>query len=367
MLKDYGAKPVEEQHSIRGFSGILIVIFPPVQSLTVSLETEPESIALAVLSGTTHLGDLNEAQQKLALEYLGIQLAIRDREQLIKVLCHSSPDLLTSSIRTIIPPYNPIIRALHNAADLSGGVSDFEAFLNDLIKVSTVENKAGANGVTKPSVEDYCRLLQKHQGSSHKFIHQVLKNDKELSQRYHEYAAHAAKQYKQETELEIENEEIGMAAAGDMTQRLSDLLSSLPSETDKTPLLEEINAHSRYLASLSRSSTNSMKTIIRNLSDGKSETSKGPGMFLSRWQSLMDETPITPATAGGPVRSEKSASVRDATAVDTDGERKGDVTNIDGVDGEVPDPPDVGNVIRLLAPGFKDVLRDEVERRSAKG
>ena len=331
--------------------------------LTKLSETEPEAIALAVLSNTPNLGDLNEKEQKLALEYLAIQLAIRDREELIKVLCHSSPDLLTSSIRTVVPSYDPIIRGLHNSVDLSSGVSDLESFLNDLIKVSTVDGKSKTDKTAIPSVEDYCKLLQNHQGSSHRFIHQVLKNDKTISQWYYDYASHAAKQYKQSTDLKLSNSETGIAAAGDFTQHLNDLISNL-SPTDRSNTLTEISAHSKYLSSLSQSSTTRMNTIILNLDNDKSGTSIGPGVFLSRWQSLMDDTPITPAAAGGPVRSGKSASVRDATRVDTDGVKKGGEGGIaEKMDDEMSvEAPDVGNTIRLLAPGFKELLSEEVEK-----
>ncbi len=320
-------------------------------------ETSPESLTLAILSSNPSLPALNSRQQTLALSYLSNQLSIRDREQLITVLCRSSPDLLTQSIRTIIPAYDPIIRALHNAADLSGGVSDLEAFLNDLIKVSTIDGKSKGADAKLPTVEDYVTLLQKHQGSSHRFIHQVLKNGKELSVWYHGYAAHAAEQYQQKSSLVLDdNEGVGAAAAGDFTPKLQTLLSTL-SERDKTAVLQEIDAHASYLSSLTTASTDSMKTIIRNLAAGRSETSKGPGMYLARWQWLMDETPITPATSGGPVRSGKSESVRLATAVDIDGKEKGDAANVEEVDKSVANPPDVGKTVELLAPRFKEILR----------
>lgn len=323
-----------------------------------SKETSPESLTLAILSSNPSLPALSSPQQTLALSYLSIQLSIRDREQLITVLCRSSPDLLTQSIRTIIPAYDPIIRALHNAVDLSGGVSDLEAFLNDLIKVSTIDGKSRGADAKLPTVEDYVTLLQKHQGSSHRFIHQVLMNGKELSVWYHDYAAHAAKQYQQKSSLTLnddDNEGVGAAAAGDFTPKLQTLLSTL-SEQDKMAVLQEIDAHASYLSSLTTASTDSMNIIIRYLAAGKSETSKGPGMYLARWQSLIDETPITPATSGGPVRSGKSESVRLATAVDIDGKEKGDAA-LEEVDKSVANPPDVGKTVELLAPGFKEILR----------
>ncbi len=355
-LKDYCAKPAEEQQIIRGFSGTRSDILQ-YHRTNKCVETNPESLTFAILSSNPSLPALDARQQTLALSYLSIQLSIRDRDQLIAVLCHSSPDLLTQSIRSILPAYDPIIRALHNAADLSGGVSDLEAFLNDLIKVSTVDGKSKGENAKLPTVEDFVTLLQKHQGSSHRFIHQVLKNGKDLSEWYHDYAAHAAKQYQQKSSLNVDDKEgVGAAAAGDFTPRLQTLLSTL-SEQDKTAVLREIDAHATYLSSLTTASTDSMKTIISNLAAAKSETSKGPGMYLSRWQSLMDEAPITPAISKGPVRSGKSESVRLATTVDIDGEEKGDAANVKEVDESVASPPDVSRTVELLAPGFREILR----------
>ena len=291
-------------------------------------------------------------------------MAIRDREELIDGLCHHSPDLLTSSIRTVLPAYDPIIRGLHQAYDLSGGVADLENFLNDLINVSTVKSK---NGVTKPpSVEDFCRLLQRHQGSSHRFIHQVLKNNKDLCRQYYDYAVHAARQYRQETERAIDDESTGTAAAGDFTPHLETLFSNIP-DTERDKVIEEIEHHAEYLFILAHSSTQSMKTVINHLAEGESDIERGPGMYLSRWQTLMDETPITPANPSGPVRTGKSESVRDATAVDIDGKRKGDAANLEKVDdSEEATPPDVSNTVRLLVPGFQDVLRDVVGKQTAE-
>ena len=315
----------------------------------------PKSIVNAILSQSTNPESLSEKQHKLALDYLAIQLAIRDREQLINVLCNHQPDLLTSSIRTMVGAYEPIIRALHQAYDLSGGISDLEAFMTDFINISKVETQ---NGQCKaPSVEDYVNLLHKHQGSSHRFIHQVLKNGKELSQWYHEYADHAAKQYRQEiTQKSADEEHPGNAAAGDFSPRLQSLISAL-SEEDKSRVLQEVDKHTTYLSSLTETSNTRMKTVVRHISEDKSETAVGPGMYLSRWQTLMDETPITPATPEGLVRHGKDDSVKDATRVDTDGAKKGTAEAIAEVEDPQLTPPDVSSTVRLLVPGFRDALR----------
>lgn len=219
-----------------------------------------------------------------------------------------------------------------------------------------MDSKSTGADARVPTVEDYVTLLQKHQGSSHKFIHQVLKNGKELSEWYRDYATHAAKQYRQNHSLNMNENQVGAAAAGDFTPHLEFLISTF-SISDRSIILQEISAHASYLSSLTITSTNSMRTIIRNLSAGKSETSHGPGMYLSRWQSLMDETLITPAASKCAVRSGKSESVRAATTVDIDGEEKASAANVKEMDEAVATPPDVRKTVDLLAPGFREILR----------
>ena len=243
--------------------------------------------------------------------------------------------------------------------NLSGGVSDLEAFLNDLIKLGTFDMKAGK--AEPPTVEDFVKLLHKHQSSSHRFIHQVVKNGPELRQWYHSYAAHAARQYAS-TSAATSTPASSATAAGDFTANLTSLLTLL-SDTDKSAVLTEIDAHAAYISALIASSTTRMKRIINNLATDKSETQLGPGMFLSKWQALMDETRITPANEGGEVRRGGDESVRDATRVDTDGARKGGVANLGGAEGkeegegEGLKPPDVNYTVRLLGSGFREMLR----------
>ena len=85
-----------------------------------------------------------------------------------------------------------------------------------------------------------------------------------------------------------------------------------------------------------------MKTVINHLAEGESDIQRGPGMYLSRWQTLMDETPITPANPTGPVRS---------------GKKKGDAANLEKAGDSEATPPDASNTVQFLVPGFQDVLR----------
>ena len=308
---------------------------------------------MIILSKSSASTNLSEQQHELALDYLAIQLSIRDRQELINVLCNHQPDILTSSVQDMVDVYDPIIRALHSAVDLSGGTADLQAFLHDLVAMS----RLSAKSIDKqpPKVEDFVRLLKRHQGSSHRFIHQALKNGKELTDWYREYAKHAAAQYRQKTDKAPAPSEDGLAAAGDLTPDLEALVSNL-SELDKEAVIKELDAHAKYLQALARASEARMKTVVQNTAEGKSEIAYGPGIFLAKWQSLMDATPITPATAEGPVRHGGSDSVKEATRVDVDGSKKGTAAPLEGSKAADPKPPGVSATIRLLQPGFRELL-----------
>ncbi|KAI4090291.1 MAG: hypothetical protein LQ344_004839 [Seirophora lacunosa] len=341
QLREYASNTPQEQDKMRTKS-----------------QTQSISIAEAILAGETAEHPLSKSCHKLALDYLSIQLAIRDREKLIEVLCHHQPDLLTTAIRELVKVYDPIIRALHNAVDLASGVSDGQAFIDDLINLSLIDKGKGSNVAT---VQDFVHLLQKHAGSSHVFIHQALKNGKELSEWYHEYTRKAVEQYKQDSNVELTSPHV--AAAGDCTAMLDRLVSAVSGEEQRI-VIEELDRYAEFLESLGGRSREQMHNIIRaSLASDSSnaKTDGNPGMFLYKWKNFMDETTITPGPEGGPPRTGESESVKDATAVDVDGSKA--ATAVPTGDGEARHvkPPAVGNVLRLLAPGFKDELRRLVD------
>lgn len=316
-------------------------------------ESQSKSIAVIVLSKSSASATLTDTQHKLALEYLALHLSIRDRQELINIFCHHQPDLLTASVQDLANVYDPIIRSLHNSVDLSGGTADLQAFLHDLLEVSKLSSKS--KDAKPPTVEDFVRLLKKHQGSSHRFLHQTLKNGKELREWYHGYAKHAAEQYRQKTDHPPTSDEDGVAGAGDLTLDLQDIVFNLSVE-DRQKVIKELDSHAKYLRSLSQASEKRMKTVVRNAAEGKSETLHGPGIFLEKWQALMDNTAITPATAQGPVRHGSSESVQEATKVDVDGTKKGGDVSLTEESGSAFTRPDVGHTVKVLGPSFREIL-----------
>ncbi|KAK6385988.1 hypothetical protein LTS17_001562 [Exophiala oligosperma] len=371
-LKAYTTKPQHEQDRIRKQS-----------------QTQSVSIVTAILRDSKCSStDLTEYHHSQALEYLSIHLSVRDRKQLIQVLCKSNnPDHLTTSVREVVDAYEPVIRRMHKAVDLSGTVNDFEYFLRDLIKLARIhtDGKSGhhsAAGAAVPTVGDFVRLLRKHQRSTHVFMHQCCKNDRELTSWYLDWAKQAASRFRRDASPDFHPAHPGFTAKGPggLTPDLHRLFGSLdkPTQDRIVPILD---SHSVHLERMHAQSTARLQNVIRSQPsrspamakifagnnynnnddvqhasstppsrsssppperprsvpppESPSETTKkspsapevssssspGPGSFLARWQALLDATPITPLTQSGPPKAASSPEVVQASATDVDGSR----------------------------------------------
>lgn len=365
-LKNYTTKPQDEQDRIRKES-----------------QTHSISIVAAILQDSKLPStELTEFHHKQALEYLSIHLSVRDRKQLIRCLCDSNPDYLTLSVREIVDAYEPVIRRLHKAIDLSSTLSDVEYFIKDLIKLAKIHNDHKSNKPVVPTVGDFVQLLRKHQRSCHVFMHQCAKNDKELTGWYLDWAKNAAAQFKRVPDPDAPEWTLTHKGAGRLTASLHKLFESLPEET-QSQIRPVLDSHSSFLEKMHSQSAARLANVLRsppsrhpaiakifsapssrtstrpsspapgfdrnevNTSPpSPSESSKdlkdshhhhlhahnhhpaappevssnpGPGAFLARWQALLDATPITPLTQKGPMTSASSPEVVQSSATDVDG------------------------------------------------
>ncbi|KAG9777749.1 hypothetical protein ABEF93_006679 [Exophiala dermatitidis] len=367
MLKEYTHKPQSEQDRIRKHS-----------------QTQSISIVTAILRDSRTESELTDTHHRQAQEYLAIHLSIRDRKQLIQCLCKATPDHLTVSVREVIDAYEPVIRRMHKAVDLSATLSDFEYFVKDLIKLSKIHTDKQTGKSIVPTVGDFVQLLRKHQRASHVFLHQCCKNDKELTGWYLDWAKQAAEQFKQEEETNPNSQQQhdtargGAGAAGKLTQPLQQLFVSLDQET-QSRILPVLETHSAFLDEMHAQSQARLAEVLKSPpsknpaiakifatsnGNGKSSSrpntprppssrapspppdqndtddinedndnsensspiptvssSPGPGAFLARWQSLLDATPITPVTQTGPPKAASSPEVVQASATDVDGRK----------------------------------------------
>ncbi|KAL9624677.1 MAG: hypothetical protein Q9160_001031 [Pyrenula sp. 1 TL-2023] len=269
-----------------------------------------------------------------------------NRQRLVDVLCRHNPDLLTPILRDLVTAYEPIIRAVHNAVNLSGTVYDAQVFIDDFIKLSKAEKRS------HPSVSDYVALLEKHQSSTHRFLHQVTKNGKEMTEEYRVFTHEVTKHFQQSApdSSSITNDDR-------MRDALNNLVTSL-TESESDTVIHEIDDYAAYLSVLYFSSTERSTAIFSGGNSGSTQDqSLGPGAYIERWQSLLDETAITPAKAEGPVRSGASLEVKKAARTDVDGEKKGDERKEKEAEQQMRQAPDVRRTRELLGQRFYELLR----------
>jgi Domain of unknown function in PX-proteins (DUF3818) len=372
-LKHYVDRTHEEHNALRDMS-----------------QQTSKSIVTVILEDAKLSDQLTELHHKQALEYLSIQLSIHDRNKIIDVLCHSHPDHLTHSVRELVAAYEPVIRNVHTAVDLSGSLGDFHSFLTDLIKLGRIHaHKDGKS--TVPTVGDFVQLLKKHQGSCHKFIHQLSKNGQEVTGWYLEWCHKAAAQFRRKEEVKEKQ------GAGDLTQSLNDLFDSLP-QGKKKKISSLLDQQSEYIAEMHASSRQRLEAVLRSPPSNNPSISRifsnhfsrpssrssspardqeqdansdvvpkvksdpGPGAYLARWQSLLDSTLITPSTSEGPVRRAGSDTVVEDSTVDVDGEK---LVEFDEpgqrklVTGMKAHKPDVGIILQEMLPAFKKILAEK--------
>lgn len=272
------------------------------------------SMILALSSVST---ELTEKQHEKALEYLSLHLAIRDRQEIVRVLCKRNPDILTAAVRDAVDAYTPIIRHVHQAVNLSDTLWDFERFLTDMLKIA---KPTGPKGEEKPPpVEAFVDLFHRHQGSCHKFLHQVAKNGKEVASWWLEYAHMAAAMFRShEKPPPSESVVSDKIVTGGIQEEMAKVFAELPAK-DQEAVKQEVDAHQKYIDELHAASSARISAVIKR----DQSTIFGPGAYLARWQQLMDNTLITPATAHGPVRCGANRSVKEESRKDIDGEEAG--------------------------------------------
>lgn len=168
----------------------------------------PTSIIAVILGEGT--GTLTQEQHTMCLEYLSACLAVRDREEITKVLCRHKPDHFTQAIRDVVSSFEPIIRSVHEKIDLREHLTSIESTLTDLINTSkpkanpvTISNiQTGSldagDGPTEtraPSIEDYVGLLMRTKQLVYNLIHDVLSKCPEVADGYRGYCKQASKAF----------------------------------------------------------------------------------------------------------------------------------------------------------------------------
>ncbi|KAJ4417284.1 hypothetical protein N0V85_001907 [Neurospora sp. IMI 360204] len=434
VIKEYVAKSREEHLRIRNTSikrseSIIATIFNESRrGLMKSLSKDQHEQCLEYLSTLLAIQDRDEIIKILCKQNPDLfTQAVRDLigsfEPMIRAV-HQNIDLRehVSAAESFLTDLIETSKAKNSPVMIS----------STLTAETTMETRA-------PSIEDYVGLIRRHRQSVYNFVHQVAKNCPEIKEEFLEYCKKTLVQFRQQPEKQplssatLSNDsssqtidtKLRKGAAGSLSTDIQSLFTSLPPQI-KPDVLAAADAHAAYLSSLEDLSLKRMQHILddmnltttptisslpqatttttssslknkfslsttspwRNSNNGpnnmnsnnKKASMCGPGMFLSRWQSLMDETLITPQVpTGGQVRRGRDVKGVIAQAKTTVGS-EGVASNTDGtgawgsatwdsaaltrlVEREVPEPPDVQVVVKMMGSGFGEVVEGRMLER----
>ena len=381
------------------------------------------SIVAAILEPTDHdfASHLSEEQHTQCLEYYSALLSVRDRDEIVRSLCYQNPDHFTQAVRDAASSFEPMIRTIHARVDLREHIAAMESFLNDLISTSKARKasssnpihsshlrKRGAAEASVPLVEDYVSLLRRNRHLLYAWLHQVASKCPETSDEFRTWVKSSIKMFQSapppapplpprpsttstaessaapadsehakkrpgsssgsDPGAAKKNRRVG--AAGAMSEKLQDLFSALPPETQQK-VLGALDAHATYVDALEDLSMVRMQQVLDNRAAQDTSHPKGsagshhggslsgPGMYLYRWQALLDATRITPGPAGGAFRHGKDVKGTPAQG------KTGALSPKDTWDSaalaeleakDVPQAPNVDVVVAALRPGFERLL-----------
>lgn len=347
---------------------------------------------------------LTESQHTQCLEWLAAQLSARDRDEITRVFCRSHPDHLTAALRGAVATYDPLIRAIHAGIDLREHVvSAIETFMADLIETSRPKKVKGSSSgsgwrskkssgsttptTRPPSVEDYVALINRNKGLLYTYLHVFASNCVDLREQFRSWAHGVIGEFRQSR--------AEPSGAGEVNKSLQELYASLPAD-QRAPVLTRLNAHAVYLAELNQLSTQRMQRVLDSLSEesasgsgsgGSTASSKesspresggsrpsetGPGVYLMRWESLLDATLITPSAKGegDSVRTGRDVKGLKAGGKTTAAGEKGSAGWDAGAlakaeDASIPAAPDVNIVMEALGGGFRGLVNEKIKQEGA--
>ncbi|KAK5662310.1 hypothetical protein OQA88_8216 [Cercophora sp. LCS_1] len=355
----------------------------------------PTSIVVAILGPSASL--LSEDQHQQCLDYYSALIAIRDRDEITKALCRQSPDLFTQAVKDLVSAFEPMIRRVHEKIDLRVHLAATESFITDFIATSKPNKtpsgisssfEQGTKLATRaPSIEDYVTLLKKHRHSLYNWLYQVATLCPEIREDFRAWCVETVKVFQQThrgpgEEKTPTNSGSGLdarrrGAAGAFSSNLQALYLSLPIET-RNRVVPALDAHAEYLLTLENLSLQRMQHILDDMPEGgvlsvddalgSRSSISGPGMFLSRWQQLLDDTVVGPAVPGGELRSGRDvkgslAHGKTVSAATRDGWDPSALAEL--AERDTPRPPDVKVVVESLAMGFEKMVADTWRHKRA--
>lgn len=381
-LREYVGMPTEAKDALR----------------EISMKQEKSIVAVIFDANNPNLtASLSESQHTRCLEWLSATLSARDRDQIANVLCRSNPDYVSAAVRAAVTTYEPFIRSIHESMDLREHVTAVEVFMADFIETSKPKKvksgwkfkatKAKTEETRPPSVEDYVALVGRNKLLVFNYLHQFAKNCTDLREQFRGWAHLGLKEFRQRQES---HEPGGQSGAAALRDKLQHMYAQLP-DGSQADILAKLDAHAAYLTRLDDLSELRMQRVMdqlaRQAGEGDNTASKsgntsakssanpsprssnggpnmsGPGVYLMRWDALLDETTVTPATPHGRVRTGKDVKGNKAWGKTVSDSVKGgwDAGAIAREEESVvPDAPNVDIVMEMLGEQFKDLVNEKI-------
>ncbi|PHH63499.1 hypothetical protein CDD81_5780 [Ophiocordyceps australis] len=254
------------------------------------------SIVVAILGHDAVTRDMSAEQHALCLEYYSALLSVRDRESMTAVLCRQTPDLFTRAVRDAVAAYEPMLRSVHARVDLKQHLDSLQGFIDDFIQtsktaVAAAPSKPPSTETPSPGVEAYVKLLRRNRRLLYRWLHALASQCPDIWNELRQWAKQAVVRFEDKAEL---------------ADKLERLVGRLAAE-ERKEVLATVDAHVEYLSELQDESLARLQQQLQLEKDGSGSGSgseskrlgRGPGVYLVRWQDLLDETAVTPEEKKG--------------------------------------------------------------------
>ncbi|GAB0134031.1 hypothetical protein EsDP_00002417 [Epichloe bromicola] len=318
---------------------------------------------------------LTESQHAQCLEYYSSLLSVRDRDRITSAFCRGSPDMFTQAVRDVVAAYEPIIRTVHANVDLREHFESLQGFIEEFIKTSRPKKvsssafgRSSSSGERLPSVEDYVDLLMRHRVLLYKWIHALASQCPDLWEGFRVWGNRTLVKFQKRPPpppppSSSTNGTGATTAARDKTMPgiLNQLYAGLGTET-QSKVGAAIDSHATYLSTLSHASKARLQCLVAASGSSGGRSTGGPGVYLSRWQALLDETPITPSQPKGRVRRGKD--VKHTTTMGKTGVGGKKVEAGGPAQSSATEAPDVRVVVDALADSFRREVQELAARIS---
>lgn len=232
--------------------------------------------------------NITHEQHTQALEYLSVQLSIRDRLEGVQAACKDKPDLLSPIVKEQMALITPLLKALHDGKfDVGQVITLHKVYTEDFLKTAKITKDH------VPSVGDFYALFQRHVPALWRILHDGRNKCPSLHTAVYGWCSDALGQFRSHTTQD------GELRTGAMTGPLSRMFDGLPAE-QKKPVQAALDDHAAYLVAGRMASREMLQNV---LSRRCSPDQIGPGPVLPRWHALLDATLLTPTSMSGSVRT----------------------------------------------------------------